>query len=284
MREMVYAIGRGIGQVMFQDNVLSGTLMLAGLACGSWLAALLALCGCTIGTLTACCASFDRADIRAGLYGFNGALVGIAVSVFFVCNVWTLLLLLAGAACSAVLFRWWPFRDVIPPFTAPFIGVTWLLLGFVRTACPEFLLSSPSAPFEAEADVFGAFWRHFGQVMFQGTTVWSGVLFLLAILINSLRQAAFAVGGALLPLLFVWVPADGYTVFNAGLLGYNAVLCAQAFDDRTKAGALWAAFSAVLSVWLQAVGMYHGWITLTAPFVLSVWLTGRLRRSTVRPK
>lgn len=45
--------------------------------------------------------------------------------------------------------------------------------------------------------------RGIGQVMFQGTMVWGGMLFLLAILVNSPRQAAFS---AVLP---VWLQAVG---------------------------------------------------------------------------
>ena len=36
---------------------------------------------------------------------------------------------------------------------------------------------------------------------------------------------------------------------------------------------IWAACSVLLSIVLQIVGMNWGIITLTAPFVLSVWLT-----------
>ena len=43
MREGLFIIGRGVGQVMFQNNAVSGLLMLVGIACNSWLLALFAL-------------------------------------------------------------------------------------------------------------------------------------------------------------------------------------------------------------------------------------------------
>ena len=51
----------------------------AGIACNSWILALLALAGNIVSTLTACLCKYSREDIRNGLYGFNGTLVGIDV-------------------------------------------------------------------------------------------------------------------------------------------------------------------------------------------------------------
>lgn len=44
---------RGVGQVLFQENALSGALMLLGIAVGSPTAALLALAGNVLGNLAA---------------------------------------------------------------------------------------------------------------------------------------------------------------------------------------------------------------------------------------
>ena len=87
MKEGLFIIARGIGQVMFQNNALSGLLMLAGIACNSWILALLALAGNIVSTLTACLCKYSREDIRNGLYGFNGTLVGIAIGVFMEINI-----------------------------------------------------------------------------------------------------------------------------------------------------------------------------------------------------
>lgn len=279
MREKLYILARGIGQVMFQENALSGMLMWVGLACGAWSSAVLALWGSAVGTLTALWAGYSKEDIRRGLYGFNGALVGIAVGVFFSLNTWTLWLATAGAALSSVLYRWWPCRRVLPPFTAPFIVVVWMLLVLSRYATPGMLLSVSSAGLQDEADLFGAFCRHIGQVMFQEKTVWSGLFFLAGIAVNAPRQALYAVGGALLPLLFVRIEGADYADFNAGLYGYNAVLCALALCGGMRSDVLWTVFSVLLSIGLQRAGMLCGCVTLTAPFVLSVWISRLLRNA-----
>lgn len=45
MNEKLLVLGRGIGQIMFQNNAFSGLLMLIGIACNSWILAILALAG-----------------------------------------------------------------------------------------------------------------------------------------------------------------------------------------------------------------------------------------------
>ena len=78
--------GRGIGQVMFQNNALSGLLILIGIFLNSWQMGILAICGNIISTLTAYFSGYKHDDIKNGLYGFNGTLVGIAVGVFLQFN------------------------------------------------------------------------------------------------------------------------------------------------------------------------------------------------------
>ena len=101
MRENISIIGRGIGQVMFQNNALSGIIMLIGIICNSWQLAILAVAGTVVGTIAASLLNYDKEDIRAGLYGFNGTLVGIAIGVFMEINIISVALLVIGAAISS---------------------------------------------------------------------------------------------------------------------------------------------------------------------------------------
>ena len=105
MKEAFLILGRGVGQVMFQNNALSGLLMLAGILLNSWQMALLAIAGNVVSTLTACLSGYSREDIRNGLYGFNGTLVGIAIGVFMPVSVASFSLLVAGACLSAWIAR-----------------------------------------------------------------------------------------------------------------------------------------------------------------------------------
>lgn len=105
MKAALLILGRGIGQVMFQNNALSGLLMLAGLFLNSWQMALLAIAGNVVSTLAAYFSGYNREDIRNGLYGFNGTLVGIAIGVFMPVTVVSLLLLVVGSCLSAWIAR-----------------------------------------------------------------------------------------------------------------------------------------------------------------------------------
>ena len=281
MREGLFIIGRGVGQVMFQNNAVSGLLMLVGIACNSWLLALFALSGNFVGTLTAFFSGYSKEDIEDGLYGFNGTLVGIAVGIFMETGIASLLLLVAGSVLSTWIARVFGYQKLLPGFTAPFILTVWLLLALCRWWFPSLLLPSVMSE-ETTPDLFQAFSLNIGQVMFQGGTVLSGLFFLAGILLNSRIHALYTVWGALLPLGMVWMVGSDYAAFNAGLFGYNAVLCAIALGDRSWAGAAWATLSVVISFLLQVWGMSLGMTTLTAPFVVSVWIVLGMRRALCR--
>jgi len=75
---------RGVGQVMFQDNPLSGALFLAAIAWGSFAAGVPqvlfgGLLAVVAATLTAQWLRVDAAGLGAGLYGYNAYLVGLAL-------------------------------------------------------------------------------------------------------------------------------------------------------------------------------------------------------------
>lgn len=73
---------RGTGQVIFLNSSTSGALILGGLAVADPYLATMALAGVTTSTLSASMGGLDRQARNGGLYGYNGALVGCAVSVF----------------------------------------------------------------------------------------------------------------------------------------------------------------------------------------------------------
>lgn len=122
-----------------------------------------------------------------------------------------------------------------------------------------------------------AFCLNIGQVMFQGNTVLAGVLFLLGIMVNSRINGFYAALGAGLPIPFALLLGVDDTVLNAGLMGYNGVLCAIALGDKTWKGGAWATVAVLLSVLLQIGGMKWGITTLTAPFVVAVWIVAGCR-------
>lgn len=265
-------LGRGTGQVMFQNNALSGLLMLIGIFLNSWQMGILALSGNIISTLTAHFSGYGRDDIKNGLYGFNGTLVGIAVGVFMELSLGSLLLMVVAACISTWIARLLNLQRSLPGFTAPFILSVWMLLGFCSWIMPDILLVSDTVTDATQGiNYFQTFSFGIGQVMFQGN-IWTGLLFLIGILINSRTAAFYTVIGALFPIpLAILLGIDAETL-NMGLMGYNGVLCAIALGDRTLKSLVWDSCSVLLSTLLQIIGMNLEITTLTAPFVVSVWI------------
>lgn len=265
-------LGRGIGQVMFQNNALSGLLMLIGIFLNSWEMGVLAVSGNIISTLTAYFSGYGRDDIKNGLYGFNGTLVGIAVGVFMELSLGSLLLMAVASCISTWIARLFNLQRSLPGFTAPFILSVWGLLGFCTWIVPDMLLVSDTVTDTTQGiDYFQALGFGTGQVMFQGN-IWTGLLFLVSILVNSRTATFYTVFGALLPIPFAILLGMDSETLNMGLMGYNGVLCAIALGDKSWEGLAWASCSVLLSVVLQIIGMNLGITTLTAPFVVSVWI------------
>ena len=267
MGKFLLILGRGVGQVMFQNNALSGGLMLVGVLLNSWQMALLAVAGNIVGTLTAYLFGYSREDIENGLYGFNGTLVGIAIGVFMSITLPSLLLLIVVSCLSTWIVRLFSLQRFISGFTAPFILSVWILLFVCSCWFPSLLLKSENTAGTQAFAFLQSFSLNIGQVMFQGGAVLTGLFFLLGILVNSRVNAVYTVLGALFE----------SAVLNAGLMGYNGVLCAIALGDKTWSGGVYAVFSVLLSVFLQLLGMDVGITTLTAPFVFSVWITVGIR-------
>ncbi len=199
MNEKLLVLGRGIGQIMFQNNAFSGLLMLIGIACNSWILAILALAGNIVSLFTAILAKYPQKDIHDGLYGFNGTLVGIAVGVFLEINSWSVLLLVLGAALSTWITHLFSRQDKLPGYTAPFILSVWILLALCHYLFPSLLLPPTETVTEQVPDLPRAFSLNIGQVMFQDHVL-SGLLFLAAILVNSRLNAVYTLWGAALPL------------------------------------------------------------------------------------
>lgn len=270
--DSLLVLGRGIGQVMFQNNAFSGLLMLIGIFLNSWEMGILALSGNMISTLTAYFSGYGRDDIKDGLYGFNGTLVGIAVGVFMELSIGSLLLMAVASCISTWISRLFNLQRSLPGFTAPFILSIWGLLGFCAWIMPDVLLVSDAVNDTTQRiNYFQTLSFSIGQVMFQGN-IWPGLFFLVGILVNSRTAAFYTVIGTLLPIpLAILLGIDADTL-NMGLMGYNGVLCAIALGDKSWEGLVWASCSILLSVILQIIGRNLGITTLTAPFVVSVWI------------
>jgi len=99
-KELADALLRGMGQIMLQDNALTGLLFLLGILANSWQMFFAALLGLMSGTAATYFLKYDKKEIAHGLYGFNAALVGVGLLFFFQPSALLALVIIAGAALS----------------------------------------------------------------------------------------------------------------------------------------------------------------------------------------
>jgi len=262
---------KGIGQVMFQNNTLTGFLFLIGIFYNSWILGIGTILGVISSTVTAILLKYDSKDVQNGIYGFNGTLVGIALFYFFQINVILIVCLILGSSISSYIMNFLHKRK-ISPFTFPFVLTTWFLIVIILIT--KFTLKQPDNTLinVNNFNFLSSTSIGFGQVMFQNNVI-TGILFFIGILINSWRAALFALTGSIIGGLMSWLIGLPIESINLGLYGFNGVLCAIALFKNKKFDWLYAIFAIILSVSFMNSFIALGIIALTAPFVFSTWIT-----------
>src|ERR671914_827347 len=94
---------RGVGQVMFQNNPVTGLLFLVGIFVNSFKLGGAGLLGLAASTLAAYLLGADRTLIRNGLFGFNGILVGIGLAFFLEFDLLLAVYIIPGAVVSTIV-------------------------------------------------------------------------------------------------------------------------------------------------------------------------------------
>jgi urea transporter len=130
---------RGVGQVVFQNNPVSGLIILGALFFNSPIYGAIAVFGVVVSTATAVLLKADKGLIRDGLFGFNGALVALALIAYTsedfhygaVPTAYLTVYIAFGCAMTAMVFTslanlLGPHR--VAPLTMPFVLVGWLFL------------------------------------------------------------------------------------------------------------------------------------------------------------
>lgn len=273
---------RGVGQVMFQENALTGLLFLMGIALAGWeetwpVALWMAfggLAGTIIGTLTAWLLRYDEKDLRAGIYGFNSCLVGIANFFFFAPSAASMVLLVVGSVAGAIVT--WAMRRFLPfpTYTFPFIVTTWILVGVAMSLGMQ-RVDAPPPPL-TETYWTAAFAEGLSEVMFQASIV-TGIFFFVGLAVSNWRHAVLGLIGSVVGTLVGAYHNAPHEAISIGIFGYNAALAAIAMDLPRKA-LLLPILAAILSTPIsEAFGVVPPPIpgytlpALTAPFVFACW-------------
>lgn len=287
----VDSVLRGIGQVMLQNNSYTGVIFLAGIFYNSIILGCAALLGGIASTAMAMLLGAERSSVNAGLFGFNGVLVGIAILYFLEPNILTWGYVIIAAACSTVimsallnLLSTWS----IPALTAPFVITTLLfILACARLGRLQTTDILPTAGLPSTATVEGVvtsstliegLFNGVAQVFFQGSLV-TGVFFVVGLLVSSRLACSAALIGSFIGMLVAWGMGADEVAIRSGAFGFNSVLTAIVFAGLIVANMASVTYSALavittavvfaaMSAALEPLGMP----ALTSPFVLVVWL------------
>ncbi|WP_297838562.1 urea transporter [Pseudomonas sp.] len=259
------AILNGFSQVLLQRHPFCGLLCLVAILLTA--PALLAgpLLGALAGLLTAQQRGYDKVERQAGLYSYNGVLLGVLLCKQFPWSPLLPLLIIASGGLSAMLTHRWlrctPNPQCLKAYTAPFVLFSWLLL-----AC--------AAPQSITLDTLNSTLLHalpqgLGQVFLLDQPL-AGLLIGAGLLIADRRAACWAVIGCVGGIAVAILQNEPSSALF-GLASYNPALAGLAFSRQRDKPWL-PACAIVLAILLQPGFSEVGLPPLTAPFVLACWL------------
>ncbi len=262
------ALLNGFSQVLLQRHPLCGLCCLLAIVFSAPHLLGGALLGAATGLLTAQRRGYPRAQRQAGLYSYNGVLIGLLFSHWLPLTLTLPLLIIAASGLSSLLVAQWLKHcarpSCLPAYTTPFVLAGWLM------ACGLQLPGSDAQAFNLTDVLTGL-----GQIFVLPSPV-AGAFILLGLLLADRRAALWALLGSAAGLGFAWLQGEPGT---AGLYGFNPALAALAFSSR----ALRALLAIALALLLQPGFASLPWPALTAPFILACWLV-RAGARVLRPE
>lgn len=273
----------GIGQIMLQENRWTGVLLLTGICIGNLKCGIGVLIATTAGTLTARLLQFNPKEIQAGLYGFSAGLVGAVLLFLFPENGMIWFWVIIGAIPASLLQHFF-IRKNIRAYTFPFVAVSWILIFFLSNSYTSTGATEPVV-FEyattlSQLPLAGI--KGFAQVIFQ-SSVLSGLLFFIAVLISNPLAAGFGLFGSIAGALIAWLTGQPADQIYLGLYGFNCVLSSIVFAGAPKS-ARWLIIPALfltvfIHILMNNLKVFNalGGI-LTFPFVGAVWTIQYLQK------
>jgi urea transporter len=246
--EFIDSCLRGVGQVCFMNNPVTGLAILIAMTVAEpWLGFAGAL-GLVVSTGAAILIGMDRGAIRLGRFGFNGVLVGAGMSLFLqpdwdgLVMVWIVVGAFFSTILHAALANVFVAAWKVPPFTLAFNFMTLMFLigalnfangrvgGLVAPADAQVTGGSVSNTLRSAADaasanniegILNAILRGIGQLFF-ANSIWAGIIIVVGLAVCSRIAAIFAlVGSATGMLTGLAVGANGVAIYN-GLWGFNS--------------------------------------------------------------
>lgn len=275
---LITTLLKGLGQIMLQENAITGLFFLIGIFYGSIFMGIGAILSVLCGTMTAKLLKYNEAEIQQGLYGFSAALVGVALPFYFEPALVVWIAVILGSALATIIQHFFIVKKT-PVYTLPFILVTWLFLYLFHQLYPV-QVSALLVAETIEGYNFAVAFKGFGQVIFQGS-LFAGIAFLIGVFINSPISGLYALAASAIGALIASLCAVPTETIEMGLFGYNAVLCAIVFAGDKKIDGLWVLIATALAVGIALLMSANSLTQLTFPFVAATWITLAIKRITL---
>ncbi|KYR02377.1 urea transport protein [Tieghemostelium lacteum] len=266
-----------MGQIFLMENSLTGLLFLIACCFDSYRMAAVSLFCTAIATLSAYLFRFDSQNIVKGLYGFNAALIGQAMIFYFEVNGLVMVGAIIGSILSACMMEFF-IRKKLPPFTFPFISITWILLALLKIGS----VTTDRAPgpitdwHQIGFSDFAIPAHAFGQVIFQGHIL-AGILTVLGIYLESPNSAFYGIIATMVSVAIAYSEGQPETAIRGGLSSFNAVLSGIACAGDRVIDGFYMVIATIVSTYFFIFLLGYKFTTLTFPFVVSLWLVVSLK-------
>jgi urea transporter len=286
----------GPSQIYFQQNMITGLLILAAFFVADWRMGLLALLGAFAGMLGGRLFGFSLANIASGMQSFCGTLVGAAVFAALGGDDWWSYALAFAGGLATGLVTWfvnWLFTEMalkkyeLPYTTAPFVIVASIIaLSTLRYAVDA---AAPDRSTEPVSAFFASLLTNVSQVVLVDN-LWSGALILIGLFIASWKVGVVALIGSVVGSVTAIVMGEPWSEIANGLANYSGVLTAIALSVaflKSSVGSWvyslpWIVITAVVTLLMHRLGVE----TYTWPYILTTWVAlivafyaGGLKRS-----
>ena len=270
----------GIGQVYFTPTIITSVLFLIAISVESLSVLALTLFGAVSSYVFSCYTREPIDNINNGMYALNGALVAL-----FIGNILGITPVLVMVTFLGALFTV-PIATVVFGFkkylgyTSAFVITSWVI--YVAQWSLDLSVFSPSADEQAPhnniATNLEAHLPPFIVIMLKGVSqvsfinnAWTGLIILVAIMLNNIRHAIWIVLAVAISTLFSEVIGANDQLITQGLYGYNAVLATLALVLYPRVSWFLVILGGMLSCLITLIFHTFNLLPLTAPFIISTW-------------
>jgi len=231
-------------QILFSDSKIVGLIVLTASFFNPE-AGINGLLGCLLVNHFAYHLGFDQSELKAGLYGLNGVLLGIAVNLYsdfpllrslFIIVLFSLLLVLVISASSKYLKV-----RFLPSMSLPFVLVSWMMILSESSVFRKEVLNIDYITLENIPNIF---FKNVGHILFSPTEN-VGIAIMIALLYYSPILAFITVVSFALCTTFALIFPEYITFLINN--GFNVILSAVALGGVFYVPNLWSLSIALIA-------------------------------------